>query len=259
MSTYKILLEQGNPFPCNFDKDIKMRFLMSGALLSGVVISNCYKSEDLYKIVLPREEVPYRNIDELIEDKISIYTPISNLWGSFQHENNECGIPFIKTDDLYIKTCKNNSFKFSGYSNFFIQDQTEPEFMKLFNYTQFHPMAKEALVELTVMLDDLMKVGIIDTNNSEKLTQGQLLEDVFKSTQEELIIKSLHNCSKTAWMIEDYLLQPWHISCQKFEKYSGISSKAYENHTLSFKFINSYVPSLLLRRVLWIQTNGLYE
>ncbi len=71
LSVFKVLLKQGDPFPPYLDKCINMRLLMSGVFLAGIVISNAFKSENVYKIVLPRLQISYYNVDELIEDDIT--------------------------------------------------------------------------------------------------------------------------------------------------------------------------------------------
>lgn len=79
LSFHKILLTQRNPFPANFDKVIAIRFAMTGILLAGLVTSNAFKSEDVYKIVLPRKAISYYNIDELIQDNFTLYSRTQTL------------------------------------------------------------------------------------------------------------------------------------------------------------------------------------
>ncbi len=109
------------------------------------------------------------------------------------------------------------------------------------------------------MLDDFVKVGIINKKNVEKLADGHHLKDAFYSKQKEFIIESLNNCSKTAWLLQEYLAQTLHRSLKKSGKHSDISSKAYTKATLAFQFRASYVPSAILKQFSWMQTNGLFE
>lgn len=46
MSTCKLLLEQGNPFPAKIESNMHLRFLLAGTFLAGLVISNAFKSEN---------------------------------------------------------------------------------------------------------------------------------------------------------------------------------------------------------------------
>lgn len=77
------MLEQGNTFPDNFDTVERLRFLMTGALLAGIVISNAFKSENVYNIVMPRNQISYYNAEELIEDNIRVYNWLQDFLRHF--------------------------------------------------------------------------------------------------------------------------------------------------------------------------------
>ncbi len=258
-SIFKVLVEQGNPFPPFFEKDIKMMFLTMATLFSAIVLTNSFKSENVYNIVLPRKQVSYHNIDELIEDNITIYTPISLVRYYFMPDHNKCILSNVQPDISRFEMCKHMSFSVVGWSDFYNKNHIVPDFIKLFNYTQIHSMTLKALTETIEMLNDLFQAGIIHKNNVKVLSNGQILKDAFHSAQKDLMRSSLNNCSKIAWVLQAYEAQTLHRSLKKSRKHSDVGSNAYTNPTLSFKYIRSHVPSLLLKRFSWMPTNGLFE
>ncbi len=109
-SVYKVLLEQGDPFPASSDTKIQMRFLMCGALLAGLVISNAFKSENVYKIVLPRSHISYYNVDELVEDNVNLYTRIEK----FLYMYDFCIPSLSHTSQWDFETCRESSYFIYG-------------------------------------------------------------------------------------------------------------------------------------------------
>ncbi len=87
---------------------------MNGTLSSGLVLSNAFKNENVYKIVLPRGQISYYNIDELIEDNVTVYSRIQ----SFNYRQ----IIFVRCryfSSTYIRKfsfqiCKDNSWWLYG-------------------------------------------------------------------------------------------------------------------------------------------------
>lgn len=137
LSVVKVLLEQGDPFPSNFDKCRQMRFLMCGILLGGLVISNAFKSENMHKIVLPRQHISYYNFDDLSEDNISVYNRIQY----FQ------SIKFSYEMDLTAHIAE---------LNFYAEAEPSSELTKAQEYSQIHPMAYSALIEPAQYISDFI-------------------------------------------------------------------------------------------------------
>lgn len=52
---------------------------MSAILLSGLVIRNAFQSENVFKVVMPRLQISYFNVDELMEDNITLYSRIEKF------------------------------------------------------------------------------------------------------------------------------------------------------------------------------------
>jgi len=91
------------------------------------------------------------------------------------------------------------------------------------------------------------------------LVKGNALSERFEKIQEKLIKSSLTECSKTAWLLPNYLAQVKHRLLKKSAKHSDVSVNAYTMSEISFVYHNSYVPSSILRRFSWIPTTGILE
>ncbi len=75
----KILLEQGDAFSSKFEVLQRFKFLMSGIYLASVIISNAFKSTNVYKVVMPRLPIAYETFNDLLEDNFLIYSRTSMI------------------------------------------------------------------------------------------------------------------------------------------------------------------------------------
>lgn len=55
MSTFKVLVEQSNPFPEKTARMNALRVVMGSFLLMGIVLSNAYKNKNVYNMIAPRD------------------------------------------------------------------------------------------------------------------------------------------------------------------------------------------------------------
>lgn len=113
------MIEQGNPFPPDFDKHIKLRLVMGSTLLTGLVLSNAFKSKNVYKIVLSRYNISYRNVYELIEDNITVYSQIERFeykW-TYPYYCKQIGFDsqFVHISHTNLMICKDFKFYLYGY------------------------------------------------------------------------------------------------------------------------------------------------
>lgn len=71
---FKILVEQGDPFPEKVLNSAKVRLPVAGFLLAGIVLSNGYKNTNVYRMLMPRVQLKYDFLSQLLDDKFVIYT-----------------------------------------------------------------------------------------------------------------------------------------------------------------------------------------
>lgn len=76
MSLLEVLLEQGDPFPNRVASSTRFRtrILLISFMLVGILLSNGYKNDNVYNMILPREELHYKNFEELTILNFSVYT-----------------------------------------------------------------------------------------------------------------------------------------------------------------------------------------
>jgi len=74
LQVVKPLLEQGDPFTSTVADNKMLRFCTGTFLLVGIVLSNAYKSSNVYNLVTPLKPIPYENLSQLFSDSFNIYS-----------------------------------------------------------------------------------------------------------------------------------------------------------------------------------------
>lgn len=75
VSFVRILLEQGHVTDdCRATSSTKIRVFLGVTLLMSIVLSNGYKSANVYNMILPRQKLRYEYFSDLVADNVSIYT-----------------------------------------------------------------------------------------------------------------------------------------------------------------------------------------
>ncbi len=256
---YKLLLEQGDPFPSNICKNNRLKLLVGGTLLVGCVISNGFKSENVYKIVRPRFQVSYYNIDEFIEDNVTVYVPITTF---DYYYGRDVLCKKSKTVTHYFGICKHTGLGVYGRSVLYDQvigGLSSPDLIKYEQYSQTHPLAIKALLEPLNYFADMFAVGVLNNKSAKLIGTGKTLEKRFFKIQNDLVRRSLNNCSKIAWVLPNYLAHISHRLLKVSGKHSDVSNQAFTFPVVTFEYIRGYVPSSILQRISWMPTNGLLE
>lgn len=256
-SIYKVLVEQGKPFPDNFDIKRQMRFLMVGTLLAGLVISNAFKSENMYKIVQPRAQVSYYNIDEFIEDNVIVYSRIQHFYYR-THFYLKCGFiihPYVLK--YRFQLCKDKSFWLVGRAELGelnMWTYTLRDTLKITKYSKIYPMALNSIKKTLEYLDNLFKVGIINHKSGELLERGKALQQLFFNKQQNIITNGLNNWSKTAWVMPNYLAVNSHRALKKLENILTLVVSLTPTQSLAFRFIIHMYHSQYFSRFPLFQT-----
>ncbi len=201
----KVILEQGHSFDTNPSNQVRLRLTWCGALLAGIVISNAFKSENMFKIVMPRNQISYKIVDELLKDDFQLYTRLWYFW--YQLVFADSTEEIIKKD--WIRVHYNGSWMAIGESEtsqiLHKRFNEHATVAKLCNNTRLHPKALEVFVEPVKLLEPLVKVGLINTQNSMIFDQGMAMVNRFWKNQNELIWSDLNACNRSAWILPEYL------------------------------------------------------
>lgn len=84
LAGWKILLEQGEDILEN-SRNSGFKIMSASFILMGVVLNNAYKNTNVYNMIAQRAPIGYERMDELIQDKFTIFCKLTKIDVNMQH------------------------------------------------------------------------------------------------------------------------------------------------------------------------------
>lgn len=264
----KVLLEQGDPFPARYIKSKPFRFLICGTLLGGLVLSNAFKSNNVYNIVLPMQRLKFGTIDELLQHGFTVYTQISHIsypdnWKEVPKNAVMGDVKDGKLLKIYSTTGKwmmHASTEISTYHGmtFYASDELiekeRSSLSMLRNISVPHIGLYDIIVEPLKVLRPLVENGQMHALRVAFVTQ----EVNFLKKQAKFIENDPRKCNKSAWILPDYRAQQLTRMLYQWGKHSDVGVTKYLNTRLNLRF-DGLVSSTSLQRASMVPSTGLLK
>lgn len=206
----KVFLEQGDPFASGQLQDSKVRWIVSGILLVGIVISNAYKNDNVYKMVLGRKTLYYDTISSLAEANFTIYSRLIDVTFAYMDDEEKWNKSRMNLNNRKLSSSLQYLYNYSvfveqpHYSLVMIgvpeisalendrrqSTETVPNLTWLYNV---FTVPQDVLVFLVTTL---WKFREKKGNNEFNKTK---IKELAKKKEERVIITELSKCNKTAF------------------------------------------------------------
>lgn len=211
IATWKVLLEQGNPFPPCVAKRHRTAGIIGMFLLVGIILSSAYKNRNVYKMLTPRLPIPYKYLSELVRDGFSVYTRGEYI------AIRPLTVPELRYNKLNISIGSTMILLKSEVNS--ILDNYEGDFL-----TSGSPKVDKALV------------------NSGLTNVAKVHPDATKAFS-RLLQKALENTTEVDlwWGISNEIIHEWFQQLKKIERFFYM--EAFENHEKTAIALPSYVAS----------------
>lgn len=268
LAAFKLLVEQGDPYPATVANTGSMRCLMGTFLLAGVVLSNAYKNKNLANIIAPIKTLEYEYFGELMDDNFTVFTRVGKLKQEMFTSLTEEFLMEPKTqfDHLIIKkkmhwgwnitevfrgtyvTAVAETFELveamknitarvtSGFGNTSRSDIIGRGFLKILETTKLQPFVEKAIDVAFSDIKTLMKGS------------GHNTEDFYKSDLEALF-QLLMKCNKVAVMLPEHLCKSYAIRLKNEAglKHVFIGKDSYSVVDSLLTFTGTALPNLETR------------
>ncbi len=277
----KVLLEQGDPFPAILTKSLKFRFVIGSTLLAGLVLSNAYKSTNVYNIVKPRYIVPYQEVGEVMTEKFSIHVRVSNLdyyidsmaYGrsyNFKPPLNGTYAKWIRLqtgtgllDEImaFLETFK-SKVQFS-YPENGIRDLEYNQTMQMIHAGKFHPIIQKNILETFKGLAPLKQIGYwgiqIAYNRKQRDRWSKAFNRYVFDKQHKFILKNLQECAeRVAWVLPYYVAKHYSRILSSNSSYSHVGRKSFFPINFNF-FMRGLISIHVVKRFLMAPTSGIID
>lgn len=241
ISSYKLLLEQGNPFSrtrCNVHN---LKWIIAAAFLATHVISSAYKRDNILKMVQPRGKVPYELFSQLVNHSFEIYTKASRITLTSKCLKNpkKCFTSSLTKINPHV------------YANSYLKIHSDVIQFKDTNAPFFDTFFRNS--------------KIVPETMSEKVHRSQT---DFLLRQDDLILKQLKRCSRQAAVLPETLAVEMEMNLKqryrKDEVYVGKNVLFQRGLFFAFSSTRSvnFNPTLarnMLNRFIGYKTGGFLE
>ncbi|ODM89371.1 Membrane-bound transcription factor site-1 protease [Orchesella cincta] len=213
-----ILLEQGNTFSENQLKKINVKLIVASTSLVCIVLSNAYKSDNVYEMISPRLSIKFKTFDELISAEFDIYSRINVLAtkGYFYMEvDNFTGFQFKSPHVL----SRYSDFEFSKtYIEIEKFDEFESEVHAIYgNHLQSFAVSTKLSAETKLLQKVLNHSKLLETTGNfiETSTYGTNNDEfdieAFETKQEVALLERIKKCDRVALILGDYSRRLYYV------------------------------------------------
>lgn len=217
--SYKMLLEQGGPFPisCMQPHKVTTRWVAAFFFLAGIVISNAYKNTNVYNLITLRKPVGFETFEQLLASNFSILTRAYEL---------RLEIPTVISGDEWLFTSNShhvmNDISSAVAESEIIslnqvlvkQNMDSAVLANILNYTSLHSDTSSFLKNFYWRLRKRSWTATSKESADNRFkTKLQLQFKVnYRQNETQVLRKFLSKCEKRA------LILPWYL-CTEYAKY----------------------------------------
>lgn len=280
LSSAKVLLEQGDPFPEKLLQSGGCRCVAGTFFLMAVVLSNAYKNTNVYNMVSHKKIIPYRYLRELIQDNFSIYTrsvkvnelvniPLLKRWAWHNHSLVKYDPPHVTPHEIvhtfqypdydYAKVVIKQISEVRSYQDKFKQGPDSPgiknvDMYQLFNVTKLiHKAASILLYVVNLALSHNQEITKMSNYEPEELL------NIFYEMELNEIMSVMSQCHQVAAVLPSNVCKNVGKDLQeKGHSYVFHGLETFYDTNVAF-LIKGLMPSNLVRRIKNAETSGLWE
>lgn len=258
VSIVRILLEQGGPFSNAVTNMKRLWFITGTTLLVGIILSNAYKNDNIYKMITPRKPIPFKYLRELLSHNFSFYTRSISIGpfrlGDLRHDD-------ITWETDYIAyTYQLNLFQVSKYSHHNINNNRSTLITDVVNRTKPHPEWLPGFIKMGT--DDYVKTGRGDMLHSPIFMWERMrLYSNFLPEEKKILLRSLTDCQRTALILPDYACWEYLQSAKKGSGWTSRLSLGREHYSdIDWMFtFRGIISPHVIRRFMGIHQSGIWQ
>lgn len=257
LGNFKVLLEQGDPFLSVAMKFTRLRIIIAGLLLSGVVLSNAYKNTNVYNLITLRKVIPYSKLSELVADKFEIFvqsSPLKHIVASRESiKNNKRAKWRTHTFESYAE--------FEGITTFILETDIQPykhlHLPSVYDYVYQHVKLHPTLKDIAFRILNATQNSWI-WNNFERSIE--MIKAKFFIEQRDMHLQLLKNCTRMALILPEIESLAFSEEVRKLSRnpYVSIGKEVYFDFQMVYNLWGRVSP-WMLSRVNAVTSAGIWQ
>lgn len=257
-SVVQIFLEQGTPIKSSVEKVKPTRCIIGLLLLMGIVVSNAYKNTNIYNMVQPRKQIPYRYFKELLRDKFEILTRPSHILISL------FAPPKVELDKLDAQIAGQQTYLMTETVSALQLESDGSATSDTFE-TATRTGLITAVLKAAKMHPDMIKTCskyLQEENFTRRVDWWDAQFDLAKQfarkqfLETETLFKIVEKCQKIAVVLPDHVGRKYYLMSKLPHVFIG--QESYYDKDYMF-YLRGIVPPHLIKRIHRIAESGVWQ
>ncbi len=250
-ATFRILIGLDIPLNDTILKRHSVRYVILGFALAALILNNAYKSDNVYRMTLPRNILSYTNFSDLVQNKFTVYTQLSFVTTFGQHPGFSDSFVFTKKRHVIRGTNLTQAFEIHSqlHATGNVNSNITPHLDKfVYNFSDIHD-------EVNNIAEKLGYPWNFDENRIN------FRKNLFE-LDEQILLRKLSSCQNIALVLPTYQCQQFAMITKRdfsdISKFVDIGEENYfkSQHVFTFKGV---VPPYLILRIKSILSSGVFE
>lgn len=291
-SIMKCLLEQGDPFVISAPTYRLLRVTLIGIFAACTVLSNAYKNDNIYRMVLPRTRLKYERLIQLRKENFTYFSAIGPVSFDIHSVNKKFPvawrkkgsefarlIPYIwdwmirdefRSEALASMTCFkkiSNETSSKLCAKFIVQTETSAvfNFYHFWGYEGYSQVARwlwhkagipKSLLKITKISLDRIWPSVPTLSDVEFTMVNQRIKAEFFANEQAILIDELHKCHNLAVILPTWKAIKYKDELNMRGRPVDIGREAFSSGIVAV-FVDGYVTLEYMRRVGAVQEAGI--
>lgn len=264
----KMLLEQDNSHGSHRNENgVSIKILTTSFALASIVLSEAYRNDNVYRMILPRKIITIDKFDQLLKEKIPIFTRSSSVRFPRLTLTNVSGLDFgfhFGRHTIYEKASwarvdsEVKIFDMSSYESW-VENKINA---LVASKTELHMGVKNIMQDLIAENEIFVRnlnISLSDQTGARRLKHEEMTRK-FHKQEEQLLLNQLINSKKSAVVLPTHVV---HEFASKLKNNRGqsngqisIGKEIYFSGYQVFK-LEGPIPPFLRNRVRGIEVSGI--
>lgn len=258
LAVFKIYVGQGGPFTDHVFSTPSLRCVTLTMLFMGIVLSEGYKSSNVYNMVTPRKPVSFQTFSEIVKANFTIYTRVGAIRFYLAWPVNAATAKYYVYENHIIASTPRVLHISSEFLHNYHFQKNRVMGNLIKNHSAFHPLlysyAKRTAIGHKQWFDtDYNKSDDVVANHS------RVLHEMMIKWEEGEMIKFLQGCNKAAVILPGYVCKDYakHLNVSRRDQLS-IGKETYPIFS-SGVILQGLIPPVILNRIKGIEVSGIWK
>lgn len=279
MALIRSLLEQGDPFSFRMMESRRHQLIIGAFLLVAIIISNAFKNTNILNLIIPRQAIPYENLQQLVDDKFALYSRTGDIRfptctrdesGNIKHTSSKHDADWTRGGNpnvtCHIVKLKSEVAKLNEMMKYSVVDaKVESNHLldRLEQFTKLHKRISSSLTNVVKKYVQLLKdngiyAAWIGYNSELGFALLSQFSDALKQGELNALFEEMRKCDRLAVLLPIDICNNWQRKLRRLRlSHVFIGKETYFSTKVVFR-LEGLLPHYIIQRVKSTHESGIW-